>query len=153
MKKKIIGILVCMTLMLPALSVTAIANEPPTAPQINGTTNGKAGETYEYTFLSTDPDGDDISYCIIWGRGCGEIEYTDFYPSGEPGTASHTFGKGTDTISVKAVDIHQAESDWAYLEVNMPMNQQSQNWWFLQFLQNHPRMFPILRQLLGWYVG
>ncbi|MCK5260954.1 MAG: right-handed parallel beta-helix repeat-containing protein [Thermoplasmatales archaeon] len=35
------------------------------------------------------------------------------------------------------------------LSKTMPKNQQSQNWWFLQFLQNHPRMFPIMRQLLG----
>ena len=40
------------------------------------------------------------------------------------------------------------ESDWSYLEVTMPKNQQTHNTWFLQFLQNHPRMFPMLRNLL-----
>ena len=62
--------------------------------------------------------------------------------------ASHTWHeKGNFTIKVKAKDIIGAESDWATLEVTMPKNQQLHNWWFLQFLQNHPRMFPTLRHL------
>jgi len=148
MKKKILGILVCLTMLMPALSMTAIANEPPATPTIDGETNGKSGETYEYTFLSTDPDGDDISYSVEWG--CGESEITDFYPSGENATASHSYAKGEYTIRVKAVDINQAESDWATLDISMPKNKATDfNFPLLSWLfERFPNAFPILKYLL-----
>jgi len=133
--------------MIPVLSATVTANSPPTAPDIDGPTSGKAGVPQTYTFTSTDPDGDDISYYIEWG--CGESETTDFYPSGEPATASHTYVSGTFVISVTAIDINQAESDPSTLSVSMPRNKPVLNMFFLQFLQRFPHAFPMLRQLLG----
>jgi len=147
MKKKIVCIYLCMLLMIPVLSATVTANSPPTAPDIDGPTSGKAGVPQTYTFTSTDPDGDDISYYIEWG--CGESETTDFYPSGEPATASHTYVSGTFVISVTAIDINQAESDPSTLSVSMPRNKPVLNMFFLQFLQRFPHAFPMLRQLLG----
>ena len=137
-----------MTLMIPALSVTAIGNEPPTKPDIEGPTSGKPGVEYPYRLCSTDPDGDDISYCINWGDGSGEVCIGPF-PSGQEATAKHTWSdEGTYTIKAKAKDTYGAESDWATLEVSMPRNKQF-NSLFLRFLENHPHLFPILRQLLG----
>jgi len=150
MKKKILGILVCLTMLMPALSITAIANEPPATPTIDGKTNGKTGETYEYTFLSTDPDGDDLIYCFDWGDGSGEICIGPF-PNGQTAYASHTWiEEGTYIIKAKATDIYEAESDWGYLEVTMPKNKpfifnfNLLSWLFERF----PYVFPILRQVL-----
>jgi len=39
-----------------------IGNAPPNTPIINGPINGKAGTKYDYTFVSIDPDGDDIAF-------------------------------------------------------------------------------------------
>ncbi len=126
MKKKIIGILVCMTLMIPALSVTAIANEPPTAPDIDGPTSGKPGVEYPYNLCSTDPDGDDIFYCIDWGDGSGEVCIGP-YPSGVcPPPVSHTWSEqGIYIIKAKAKDTHDAESEWSTLEVTMPKSKRT----------------------------
>jgi hypothetical protein len=41
-----------------------IDNEPPALPVIDGPTTGTYGNTYNWTFVSTDPNGDDIYYYI-----------------------------------------------------------------------------------------
>jgi len=41
-------------------------NSPPTTPEIEGPKKAKAGEICTYSFNSTDPDGDQIIYCVNW---------------------------------------------------------------------------------------
>jgi len=124
-------------------------NGPPERPMIDGPTSGEVEVEYNYTFVSSDLEGDEIFYWIEWGDG-NDTGWIGSYPSGEEITKSHSWSeKDTYTIRCKAKDPYEAESEWGELEVTMPMNQQSQYWWFLQFLQNHPRMFLILRQLIG----
>jgi len=124
-------------------------NEPPEAPSITGQTNGNAGTEYTYTFNSADPDGDDVYYYVMWGDG-----YTEIW-DGPHGTASdtdiaHTYEKqGEYTIQAKAKDTNGAESGWSELTVKMPRSK-SVNFPFLfRILENHPNLFPLLRQLLG----
>ncbi|MCK5261060.1 MAG: PQQ-binding-like beta-propeller repeat protein [Thermoplasmatales archaeon] len=125
------------------------SNDPPNKPIIDGETNGEVGQSYDYTFETTDPEGLQIWYYIEWGDDTN-TGWIGHYPSGEEITKSHSWSeKDTYTIRCKAKDPYEAESEWGELDVTMPMNQQSQYWWFLQFLQNHPRMFPIIRQILG----
>jgi len=60
MKKKIIGIVVCMALLMPGLSITAIANEPTT---ITGEHHVNSGETERVTCYFYGTDGSVIP-CI-----------------------------------------------------------------------------------------
>ena len=130
------------------LTVTVVVNTPPDAPDITGPANGKSGEECEYIFVTTDIDGDDVSYYVEWGDGLVE-EWTEYYESGGEFTVSHTWDdKGTYTIQVKAKDVHDVESDWATLKVNMPKNK-AINPFPLRFLERHPDIFPILQHLLG----
>ena len=124
-------------------------NNPPSAPDIDGPTNGKPKTSYPYTFTSVDPEDDDVSYYIRWGDG-DITNWTDFQSSGAPGyTESHSWNtQGTFIIQAKAKDINGQESDWKIFTVTMPRNKAINNL-FLQFLQNHPNLFPILRQLFG----
>ncbi len=146
--KKIIILGICMVLVIPVINATTALNSPPSTPTIEGTSSGTTGTEYEYQICSIDPDGDDISYCIDWGDGAGEVCIGPF-PSGTCITEKHTWSSdGTYTIKVKAQDIHGAESDYATLTVSMPKNKAFTNP-FLNFLDNHPHMFPMLRQLLG----
>ena len=97
-----------------------VYNIPPEKPIITGDSSGKSGTEYEYKFMSTDPEGDNITYCINWGGNTGEA-YIGPYPSGEKASASHTWSeKGNYTIKAKARDINGAESAWATLTVSMP---------------------------------
>jgi len=121
----------------------------PEAPTITGETDGKAGVEYEYTFNAEDPNGDDVKYFIVWGDD--NTEWTGFSASGTPVIVSHTWvEEDTYTIAAKAQDEYGAESDWATLEVEMPVNQQVVINPLLQMiLERFPYAFPILRYLLG----
>jgi len=127
---------------------TASYIDPPNAPIITGETEGHYGEEYDYTFISTDPEDQDVWYYIEWDDGDIE-EWIGPYESDEEIVRSHTWDEqGEFTIRAKARDIFEEESDWAYLEVTMPVNQQSTQSWFTWFLERFPNMFPILRYLL-----
>ena len=97
------------------------SNRPPYLPIIEGPINGIIGNYYEYTFQTTDPDNDDIFYCIVGGDSSSEICMGP-YKSGEKAKATFSWQKiGRYSISVKARDIHGDESDWGFLEVKMPI--------------------------------
>jgi len=95
-------------------------SKAPSAPIITGESSGKPGIEYEYTFVSTDPEGDNIEYCIDWGDNTGEVCIGP-YSSGAEASAKHTWSEQGDyTIKVKARDVNGAESDWETLDVSMP---------------------------------
>ena len=113
-------------------------NDPPATPTINGPPSGKAGQSYQYTFSTTDPDGNDVYYYIEWGDGQIE-EWDGPHGSGEAVTLSHSWtNQDTYTIRVKAKDEYDAESSWETLDVTMPRNR--------GFLINILQNFPILYQ-------
>ncbi|EMR74602.1 hypothetical protein MBGDF03_00311 [Thermoplasmatales archaeon SCGC AB-540-F20] len=135
----------------PIWHFTTGVNHPPDAPHIDGPTVKpvprplpKPGEPINYTFKSTDPDGDNVSYYIEWGDGTYENWFGPFQ-SGEEVIRNHTWIElGTYAIRAKAKDIWGAESDWGTLDVIMPKNQQVGNMWFLRWLER----FPILQKIL-----
>jgi outer membrane protein assembly factor BamB len=116
-------------------------NSPPSDPIIDGPTEGKAGVEYDYTFISIDPDGDNISYLIEWGDGI-EIVIGP-YPSGEEAVASHSWQRGAYSIRAKAVDSFGAESNWSELEVTMPRGKT-----VYVLIERLLERFPLLEQLL-----
>jgi len=91
----------------------AMGNLAPDAPSITGPTSGKKGEEYEYTFVSTDLNGHDVSYYVEWGDG-SNTGWTDYYASGVEVTLGHTWSnQGAYNITAKAKDIHDVESEWS----------------------------------------
>ncbi len=103
-------------------------NHPPQTPTITGPTQGKYGTEYTFNFTATDPDSNDISFTIDWGDD--DTEQTITVSSGQTLQISHTWEKENresetiDTaylLKAKAVDDHDAESDWGTLEVSMPL--------------------------------
>lgn len=129
------------------ISLSPVANQAPYAPEISGPPSGKPGTSYEFTIVTTDPEEDNVCYNIDWGDG--NTEWTGFYASGEEVTVTHTWSsQGTYKIKAKAKDVYGAESEWSdYFEVTMP-RYRIINRPFLQFLQNHLNLFPILQILL-----
>ena len=130
------------------ISKNPLENLPPVEPTIDGPTNGKAGTSYDYDFTDCfDPDGDDMTYHVEWGDG-GIDE--GFVESGGAFTLSHIWSEqDTFTIRAKLIDEYGLESDWATLEVEMPVNQQVTNPLFQMLLERFPNAFPIMRYLLG----
>lgn len=96
-----------------------IDNAPET-PSIYGPNSGKKDVEYSYNCVSSDPEGDMISYCIDWGDDSDIIWFGPF-DSDETINFSHVWTESeTYIIRVKAKDIHNIESGWATLEVSIP---------------------------------
>jgi len=115
----------------------------PDRPMIGGETSGKRGKEYDYTFITTDPDGDEVYYYIDWGDNTSS-GWIGLYSSGVAVIQAHKWNnQGTYIIKAKAKDINGEESDWSTLEVIMPRNKIATNLLFLRFLDR----FPLLRRL------
>jgi|GEM_PF-4046445 len=122
------------------------ANYPPYAPTITGTSNGKPDTSYDYTFITTDPNEDKIHYYVDWGDNSKET-LEGPYESGEPVTVSHTYTeKGTYNIKAKAIDQLETQSRWGTFEVSIAKNKAINTPLFLQKLIQH---FPFLEKILN----
>jgi len=122
-----------------------VGNQPPETPLIEGPTKCKPDIDYNYTFVSTDPDGDDIWYHLCWGDK--EIIYIyGPYPSGEEITLTYNWSeKGTYSITCYARDIHDAVSNVTTLEITIPRIRTSSYLWYEWFLER----FSLLEKLLS----
>ena len=126
-------------------------NHPPNTPsKPNGPSSGEIGEWLTYSTSTTDPDGDQIRYAFDINYD-GVVDYwsTSYYPSGATYNLNVKFGTpDTYYLRFKAEDVHGAQSDWVSIKsknkaISTPFTQ------FLEdLLQNHPHLFPLLRQLL-----
>jgi hypothetical protein len=96
---------------------------PPSAPSIDGTTNGKAGVDYEYTFRSIDPNELAVRYYINWDDGQSE-EWIGPYTSNRSVRINHTWSKqGIYNVQAIALNTNNSLSSWGALEVTIPRGQ------------------------------
>lgn len=129
-------------------------NHAPKKPWLLGRRTGENDTAYQYTFWTTDPDGDDVQYYLNWGDDYwfgGAAGWIGPFSSGEKVTLEKTWTeKGNYTVRVKASDPYGAKSDWATLKVTMPRTYDFSVHWFLErLLEQFPYAFPILRYLLN----
>jgi hypothetical protein len=125
-------------------------NHPPEIPKRpSGPSTGRVKNEYSYSVSTTDPDDNRILYLFDWDDGT-DSGWLGPYESGEECHSSHSWiSQGAYNIRVKAKDVYNAESEWSDpLSVSMPKTRQYLFSWFYYFLENHPYMFPLIRQLL-----
>jgi thiol-disulfide isomerase/thioredoxin len=105
----------------------AVENNPPEKPSISGPATGNKDTDYEYTFSTSDPDGDDVYFYIDWGDNSSS-EWIGPFNSGEEVKSSHTWVEdGVYIVRIKSKDMDNAESEWETLEVTMPKNRSTLN--------------------------
>jgi hypothetical protein len=122
------------------------SNSPPTKPYINGPIIGNIGIQYNFTFTSTDPDGDNVQYYIEWGDGT-ITDWTSFQASGSSYSSQHQWNTaGQYQIKAKAKDTNGAESAWSTFDVTMPRSK-TFNVLFLKLLQHHPYLFKLINSI------
>lgn len=120
-------------------------NSQPFKPNITGPNSGKPSTEYDFTFNSTDPDGDDIRFIIEWGDN--KSNTTDFVASGTYKTVSHIWdAEDTYYITTRAEDSLGNIGPPTIKQITIPRNNAINNF-FLRFLQNHPNLFPIIQKL------
>ena len=88
-------------------------NLPPNVPIIaSGPVEGYFDESYQFTFIGTDPEDDKINYEVDWGDGT--ISYTEFQESGTEISFSHQWAEeGAYRIQVRTQDQFGAYSEWS----------------------------------------
>ena len=108
------------------------SNQAPNAPIINGPSEvGFVEIEYEFSFNSSDQDGDEIFYYIDWGDGSVE-EWIGPFNSGNAITVSHEwFDTGYYEIKAKARDILGNEGSWSDV-------------FFMLIGENNPPSIPII---------
>jgi hypothetical protein len=89
-------------------------NQPPEIPAApDGPSFGKKGVEYPFSAVTTDPDGDTISYLFDWGDG-ENSGWVGPLPSGTTVTATYAWSEvGTYFVKVRAKDENGAETDWS----------------------------------------
>jgi hypothetical protein len=121
-------------------------NLPPNPPTVSGPLTGKPNTEYDFTLNSVDPNGDDVRFIVDWGDG--DSETTSFTTSGSDLIVSHSWSeKGTYTIRVYAEDVHGATSGETTGQMVIKKSKAINNP-FLNLLESHPNIFPILQKLL-----
>lgn len=126
-----------------------IRSHPPSKPKITGPSSGVPGEIYEFKFVSTEPDGEQIEYKVDWGDG-DIVEWFGPFESGEEITLTHSWEeKGSYTIHAKARDKpNDEESEWSNRYIQMPRNRMFKSKIF-EFAQIIFERFKLLRDLLA----
>jgi len=130
----------------PLINAWGGVNRPPGAPIIIGPSSGKPGTKYNYKFKSIDPDADFIRFHIDWGDDT--IDETGFNPSMINVIISHTWSSsGNYIITVYAEDVYGFIGPEATKMATMPKDKSFNNL-FLNWLQSHPNVFPLLQILI-----
>ena len=122
--------------------------DPPEAPSIDGPQNGNVGDSLTYTFNAVDPDGDDLRFIIDWDDG--DTDTTVYVGSGTDKTVSHSWSSAkTYLIEAYAEDDNGMKGPTTTFSVTIPRSKVVHTNPFIQFLQNYPNMFTILKYILG----
>ncbi|MCK4901787.1 MAG: hypothetical protein KAS76_00405 [Thermoplasmatales archaeon] len=139
----------------PTLQIGEESNTPLKPSTPNGpSSNLVVGTTYTYTTSATDPDGDEVKYMFDWGDDTSS-GWVGPYDSGQTGSATKSWDSiGTYEVKTLAKDEHGKVSDWSdELTVTVTKARSRDinfNELVQKFFENHPYMFPMLRQLLGF---
>ena len=132
--------------------INVLNNSPPTNPVITCPDKVKENRVFILRGVSTDPDNDQIYYRLKIGESEKPSQWLGPYESGVEyasgvGIFQYT---GDITIGFQAKDELDAESDWSYRTVTFTKTKSKPIILpLINILQNHPQMFPKLRQLLG----
>ena len=121
-------------------------NAQPLAPTITGPSVGKKGTSCTFSFVTTDPDGDDISYYVDWGDGATE-DWDGPYASGKGSSASHAWSTdGVFNVKVKARDSNGLEGPWGVHQISMPRAKVANL--VLEIIKMILQRFPIIEQII-----
>ncbi|KYK29263.1 hypothetical protein AYK20_06130 [Thermoplasmatales archaeon SG8-52-1] len=135
------------------VKVSDYENQRPNKPITpEGHSSGIPREEYTFSSNAIEPDGEQVYYAWNWGDG-NYSYWLGPYSSGETCEAIYSWkNKGDYNIRVKAKDVYGGESDWSephLISIKKSKTLNTPFQWLQNYLQSHPNLFPIIRQLLG----
>ena len=133
-------------------NIPPVVKEGITTPKLKyGIDEGTLIGIDEFSFddIAFDESTESFEFMVDWDDGTTS-GWGPLLNSGQTASAKKTWtSQGTYQLRVVARDEHGKLSPWSEpLTVTMPRSKVIHNP-FLNFLQNHPNLFPIIRQLLG----
>jgi hypothetical protein len=136
--------------------ISIIENLPPANPTIKGPSWGLGGKKYDFTFISSDPNGHNIYYKIDWDDD-SNTGWIGPFNSGEVISLNHSWNKkGEYLIKAWAKDIFGGESGQASFRIKILTNDKSlqknkgyNNQLFIQLLEKLIDRFPLLERLFN----
>jgi hypothetical protein len=121
-------------------NITVVPNDPPDTPTITGQSMGITGFEYNYTFKTFDPDSNKIYYAIDWGDNTNRVDLGP-YSSGYEINEKHTWiTMGNYSITVTAIDTHNAESNDTLFTVRILRNHYILTPSFIQFFEQYHQL-------------
>ena len=133
----VVNVLAVSTSFYHEKDISGFENLPPSIPIIDGPHNISVNKEYSWTFLSTDPEGSNITYYVDWGDKCGNGQYYGPFASGEQISLSHIYTqKNKLFINAIAIDEDGAESDMGTFEIIIPRERSYSYYLIIKFL-NH----------------
>jgi len=124
-------------------------NYAPSKPKITGPIKCEPLLQYNFTFKSTDPEGEDIYFYIDWGDGIN-TGWIGPYASDTELTLNHSWDiKKKFEIKARAKDVNGDVSEWSYHIINQPRAKNTNYSVFLKLLEQFQKAFPIIRYILG----
>jgi outer membrane protein assembly factor BamB len=112
--------------------IVDLSNHAPNPPAIpTGPSTAPMDSACVYSSVTTDPDGDGVSYRFDWGNG-DTSAWTAWAQSGEPGNATYAYDTtGTYQVRAQARDANEARSAWSSpLSVTVTIPYGSPRWRF-----------------------
>jgi hypothetical protein len=112
------------------------SNEAPSIPEINGPPVGGPNTELFYTFVTTDPEGNDVFYYIDWGDGTNS-GWIGPFPSGEEITEIHSWdSRGEYEITAKAKDTDENEGLTGTFDITIPRVRSFETSLLIKIIQN-----------------
>lgn len=134
------------------LEVTILENLPPDDPTIKGPRIGVTGRPLTFSFVSSDPEGHDVSYYVTWGDGTHD-DWSGPFASGEEVTFSHTYTQGGKIIiNAKAKDQFGEESQQSQFTLFIIKNRAVSSPLLVRVIEHLLERFPRLQYLLDRYL-
>jgi parallel beta-helix repeat protein len=122
----------------------------PSIPILTGPKRGRPGEIYEFTIISSDPDGDNLNYLVRW-RYPKQEEWFVSCKSGQIISINRSFDKlkwyqleAWYHLEVWVWDVDEAYGGWNQTDICIVRARTLYSSLFMRFLEQ----FPILRHLL-----
>ena len=125
-----------------------LGDKQPDMPKIYGAVNGQPEIEYEYGFISTDPENDNLTYEIDWGDGNIETDIGP-YPSGEIFSLVHSWNKtGSYSIRARVKDDFDYFSNWAEHEISVPKGKAINSNLLELLFERFPYLYNTIRRLI-----